>query len=43
MSSQPLIRIGARGSRLSLAQSRMMQVKIAAALGGAARRMGTAV
>ena len=33
MSPQPLIRIGARGSKLSLAQSRMMQQRIAAALG----------
>jgi len=36
VSPQPLIRIGARGSQLSLAQSRMMQLRIAAALGAAA-------
>src|SRR4051794_11980488 len=33
MPSQPPIRIGARGSKLSLAQSRQMQLRIAAALG----------
>ncbi|WP_421739998.1 hydroxymethylbilane synthase [Caulobacter sp.] len=33
MSRQPPIRIGARGSKLSLAQSGLMQVRIAAALG----------
>jgi hydroxymethylbilane synthase len=31
--TQPLVRIGARGSRLSLAQTRQMQLRIAAALG----------
>jgi hydroxymethylbilane synthase len=35
VSPQPLIRIGARGSKLSLAQSGMMQKRIAAALGAA--------
>jgi hydroxymethylbilane synthase len=35
VSPQPLIRIGARGSKLSLAQSRMMQRQIAVALGAA--------
>jgi hydroxymethylbilane synthase len=35
VSPQPLIRIGARGSKLSLAQSRTMQLRIAAALGAA--------
>jgi hydroxymethylbilane synthase len=33
VSRQPPIRIGARGSKLSLAQSRLMQARIAAALG----------
>ncbi len=33
MASQPPVRIGARGSKLSLAQSRQMQLRIAAALG----------
>ncbi len=33
MLSQPPVRIGARGSKLSLAQSRLMQARIAAALG----------
>lgn len=33
MASQPPVRIGARGSKLSLAQSRQMQRRIAAALG----------
>ena len=33
MSPQPLVRIGARGSKLSVAQSQMMQGRIAAALG----------
>jgi len=35
VSPQPLIRIGARGSKLSLAQSRTMQRRIAVALGAA--------
>ena len=35
MSRQPPIRIGARGSKLSLAQSGLMQARIAAALGAA--------
>ena len=37
MSSQPPIRIGTRGSKLALAQSGMMQRRIAAALGAADR------
>ncbi|MEO8114690.1 MAG: hydroxymethylbilane synthase, partial [Phenylobacterium sp.] len=33
MPTQPLVRIGARGSKLSLAQAGLMQRQIAAALG----------
>ncbi|MDB5458209.1 MAG: porphobilinogen deaminase [Caulobacter sp.] len=42
MSRQPPIRIGARGSKLSLAQSRLMQARIAAALGACPDEIETA-
>ncbi len=37
MSPQPVVRIGTRASKLALAQSRMMQLRIATALGAADR------